>query len=251
MSKNTKSAVISPMGTSPMVASEIMGYLINVDESLKDVYLLHTTSDFVQKGTYACWSAIESKFPYVRVHSEIIPESDIFDNESMVNYVSKLCGIIAEGRSKFNIGKFYLNATGGRKIQSMLLTLVASLVDNVYLFNIVNKDVEHFNAGYEKVRHIIESFSPDNRMDIYSENMNELDEVFFPQMDNIFVINVPLIPIPKDFKAKIRNCIRGVDLESGDITDYEVESMRLAGLITCDNSRTYGTNLGLALLDVI
>ncbi len=251
MSDRVKSAVISPIGTSPMVASEIMEYLMKVDGNLRDVYLLHTTSEFVESGTYACQSAIEIKFPQVHVHSETIPERDIFDDESLVNYVSKLCRIIGEGRKKFKTEKFYLNATGGRKIQSMLLTLIASLVENTVLFNVINTDIENFNVAYERVRGIIGNFTRDNRRDLYYTNREELDEVFFPKMNNIFVINVPILPIPRDFKAKIRNSIEGVDLESGDVTDYEIESMKFAGLITSDNSRTYGTPLGFSLLEVI
>ncbi|MGC8515950.1 MAG: CRISPR-associated ring nuclease [Thermoplasmata archaeon] len=251
MNGRVKSAVVSPVGTSPMVASEIMDYLLKVDDNLRDVYLLHTTSDFVVRGTYACRSAIETRFPQVRVHMVGVPESDIFDDNSLVNYVSKLCSIIADGRKRFGIGKFYLNATGGRKIQSMLLTVVASLVENTFLFNVVNTEIQNYNIAYEKVRDVIQDFSSENRRDFYLKNRDLLDRVFFPKMENIFVINVPVIPIPKDFRAKIRNSIKGTDLESGDVTDYEVEAMRVAGLITVDNSRTYATPLGLALLEVI
>ncbi len=251
MSGKAKSAVISPIGTSPMVASEIMDYLLKVDSNIHDVYLLHTSSDFVIKGTYACQSAMEVRFPQIHVHLETIPESDIFDDGGLLNYVSKLCGIIGSGREKFGIGKFYLNATGGRKIQSMLLTLVASLVENTVLFNVVNTDIQNYNIVYEKVRDIIDSISLENRKEVYLRNREQLDMVFFPKMENIFVINVPVIPIPKDFKAKIRNSIKGLDLESGDVTDYEIEAMKTAGLITVDNSRTYGTPLGFSLLEVI
>lgn len=251
MNGKIKSAVINPIGTSPMVASEIMDYLLKGDDSLRDVYLLHTTSDFVVRGTYACQSAIETRFPQIHVHLEGIPESDIFDDDSLVNYVSKLCNIIGDGRKRFGIGKFYLNATGGRKVQSMLLTLVASLVENTFLFNVVNTDIQNYNIAYEKVHDIIQDFSPENRREIYLRNRDKLDRVFFPKMENIFIINVPVIPIPKDFRAKIRNSIKGMDLEGGDVTDYEVEAMKVAGLITVDNSRTYATPLGLALLEVI
>lgn len=251
MNGKVKSAVISPIGTTPMVASEIMDFLLRVDDNLRDVYLLHTTSDFVVRGTYACMSAIETRFPHIHVHLETIPESDIFDDVSLVNYVSKLCGIISDGRKRYGVRKFYLNATGGRKIQSMLLTLIASLVENTVLFNVVNTEIQNYNIDYEKVRDVIQTFSPENRKEVYIRNREQLEKVFFPKMENIFVINVPVIPIPKDFRAKIRNSIKGVDLESGDVTDYEVEAIKTAGLITADNSITYGTPLGLALLEVI
>ena len=251
MYQKLKSALISPIGTSPMVASEIMDYILKVDETIRDVYLLHTTSDFVKKGTYACMSAIETRYAHIHAHLEEIEESDIFDDQSLVTYVSKLCKIIEEGRRKFGVGKFYLNATGGRKVQSMLLTLISSLVDNTVLFNIVNKDTQNFNVAYERIRDIIETFSLVNRNEVYSRHRNELDSVFFPRMDNIFVINVPTIPIPRDFKAKIRNCITGIDFEGGYVADYEIEAIRQAGLITVDNHRTYSTPLGEALLGVI
>jgi CRISPR-associated Csx14 family protein len=244
-----KSALINPMGTTPMVATEMVRYIRNTDESLKDVVLICTRSRSVISGAYAAMGAIKDKYPYIRVHIIKLEMDDISDESDLLKFLSDFVDILRRERD-YAVDKFYLNLSGGRKIQNIALSVYAGIfgIDEVY--NIIDKDVENYSPRYEEIKYdIIDRFtSESSSLETYQEMKERIDGIFYPPTERLSFIKVAVLKIADDEKIKLRRAINGTNFTDGSIEDFRLKAYWKSGFITFDRSRTYATDLGHIIL---
>jgi CRISPR-associated Csx14 family protein len=244
-----KSALINPMGTTPMVATEMVRYIRNTDESLKDVVLICTRSRSVISGAYAAMGAIRDKYPYMRVHLIKLEMDDISDESDLLKFLSDFVDTLKREKD-YGVNKIYLNLSGGRKIQNMALSVYAGIfgIDEVY--NIIDKDVENYSQGYERIKYdIIDRFTSEScSLETYQEFKERIDDIFYPPAERLSFLKVGVLKIADDEKIKLRRAINGIDFTDGSIEDFRLKAYRNSGFITYDRHRTYATDLGQIIL---
>lgn len=244
-----KSSLISPMGTSPMVATEMVNYLRNTDDKLKDVVLICTDSRPVIAGANAAKGAIMDRYPDIRIHTLRIGTADIYDDPSLLSFLGVLIDAIREERSH-NVDRIYLNVSGGRKIQNIVASLYAGLLGIDEVYNVFDPDLENFNARYEEVKSdILDTFAGSgNELEKYRGMKPKIDHIFYPPLSRLVFLKVGVIQISQDEKIKLKEALMGTDFRDGHIEDYRLMAYRKSGLITYDRSRTYATDLGEVVL---
>lgn len=240
------------MGTSPMVASEMYRYLRNGDAGLRDIVLVHTSSRNVISGSRAATGAILTRYPDARVHWAELDSDDITSESDLYNFLSTVIKTIVRERDQFGVTKFYLNVSGGRKIQSIVLSMYAGLLRIGEVYNIIDTDMENYNSGYEMIKDIVQSFYPLSRqediVDLYRRNSEALDGIFFPDPERLSFLRVPVIEFPEDELNLIKTLIMGTSLDDAGIPDFKVKAYQASGIIGCDRHRTWPTDLGKILL---
>lgn len=239
-----KTLLINLMGTSPMVATEMYEYLNNSGEHISDILFVHTKNQFVKHGTFAAVASLASKYN-AYVHLLELNFDDILDEKSMICFIKSLADKIKEEREKYGINKIIANVSGGRKIQTIITSMYSSIfkIDEVY--NIINKDIANINEGYEKIRDKVEGFSGnENDIELYKKYDEIFDRVFYPDLQNIFFLKVPVVKIPDDGINRIKILLNSKLIEDTDFKDFELKSYRDSGFITYDKTRIYNTELG-------
>ncbi len=240
-----KTILINIMGTSPMVSTEMFQYLHNSDEKISDVIMVHTANSDVVSGTMAACTALVEKFN-VRIHTFELEFNDISTEDEMIKFIEAIATIIKQERKEYNVEKIILNVSGGRKIQTIILSLYSPIfgIDEVY--NIINRNIMNINENYEKVRDKIMNFGKDESLnrEIYGKYRNEFDEIFYPSMENLYFLKVPVIRFPNEVLYRLKTILNSNFREDNDITESELLAYKNSGFITYDNTRIYLTGLG-------
>jgi len=244
-----KSALINPMGTSPMVATEMVNFLKNTDDKLRDVVMICTDSESVVAGANAASGAIRDRYPEIRVHMVKLRITDVYDEDSLLSFLGTFIDVVKEERL-YGVDTIYLNVSGGRKIQNIVLSLYAGILGIDHVYNVFDPEMENFNARYEYVKpDIIDKFRDGNRsLENYREMKAKIEDIFYPSLSRLVFLRVGVMQMPKDEKIKLREALSGVDYTDGSIEDYRLKAYRSSGLITYDRSRTYATELGEVIL---
>lgn len=240
------------MGTSPMVASEMYRYLRNQDASLRDIVIIHTKNVNVVSGSKAATGAILTKYEDARVHLVELRNEDVTNENELYDFLSVFMETILKERDQFGISKFYLNVSGGRKIQSIILSMYAGLLRIGEVHNIIDTDIENYNSGYERIKDIVQEFYTLRKFDditsLYLKNFDLLNHIFYPHPERLSFLKVPVIEFPEDELNIIKTLIMGTNLEETDIPDFKVKAYQRSGIIGFDRHRTWATELGKILL---
>lgn len=244
--------LINTVGTSPMVVTEVFQYIRNVDDNLKSVALIYTADEEVRCGVFALIGAISSKYPDVRFYLHEMEMEDIVDRESLLTFLDHFAEVTLEER---RYGPLYLNVSGGRKAQSIALSMYAGFAGVKIVYNVIHKDVKNFNEKYERIKnYVLEDFSHCEMSEagiIYQKRKEHYDPVFFPSTSKLVFLEIPVLRIPDSERENIRRCIRGIDLEDSDIEDFRIQAYADSGFITFDRHRTYPTDLGNSILKML
>ncbi|MEM0134448.1 MAG: CRISPR-associated protein Csx14 [Thermoplasmatales archaeon] len=243
-----KSALINPMGTSPMVATEMVDYLRNTDDRLRDVILICTNHRTVVAGANAATSAIKDRYPDIRVHMVKLEFADIYDESTLLSFLSAFIDVIKTERS-YDVDTIYLNVSGGRKVQNIVLSLYAGILGIDQVYNVFDPDLENFNVRYEGVKSdIIEMFSESSSVEKYRKMKPLIDGIFHPSLSRLVFLKIGVMQMSQDERIKLKQALSGTDFTDGSIEDYSLKAYRNSGLITYDRSRTYATELGEVIL---
>ena len=108
-----KSCLLNPIGTSPMIVTELYRYLRNVDPSLKDVIIIHTKNREVIQGSKAAVASLLTHYEDVRVQLKELKTDDIENSDELYAFLETVIDIMIEERDKYKVDRFYLNASGG------------------------------------------------------------------------------------------------------------------------------------------
>lgn len=235
-----------------MVASEMYRYLRNGDPALRDVVLVHTSNLNVRAGSKAATGAIMTRYPDAKVHWTELGNDDIISEADLLDFLSSVITTIARERDQFGVTKFYLNVSGGRKIQSIVLSMYAGLLRIGEVYNIIDTDVENYNSGYEMIKDVVQSFYPLSKLedivDMYNRNSGTLDNIFFPDPARLSFLRVPVIEFPEDELNVIKTLIMGTSRDDTEIPDFKMKAYQRSGIIGYDRHRTWPTDLGKILL---
>lgn len=244
-----KSALINPMGTSPMVATEMVNYIRNTDDTLRDVILMCTNNLTVLSGAYAATGALNDRYPDMRVHLVRLGSEDIYDESTLLSFLSDFVDTVIRERD-YGVDYLYLNVSGGRKIQNIILSLYSGILGIDEVFNIFDPDVENYSIRYEEVKSdILKNFTGNSDpLSTYRSMKDRLDNIFYPSLGKLIFLNVGVLKMPSDELVKLREAITGTDFTDGSIEDYRLKAYRKSGFITYDRSRTYPTDLGSIIL---
>lgn len=235
------------MGTSPMVATEMYQYL---KDEVSDIILIYTDNEYVKAGTFAVKASLESKY-HAHVHLQKLDFADINSDKDMVNFIKAVAESVKTQKNKYGVDKIIINASGGRKLEIIVLSIYASifLFDKVY--NIINKDVQSYNEEYEKIKSTILKFSANNYKELYAEFKDIIEPVFYPDMNNLFFYDVPIVKFPRDEINNLKKALTSKSIEDSDLPDYKLKAYRDSGFITFDRTTIYRTELGDIILNYI
>ncbi len=235
------------MGTSPMVATEMYEYL---KDEISDVILIYTDNAYVKNGTLAVKASLEDKF-HAHVHLQKLNFDDIKTDNDLIMFIKVISEIAKKEKEKFGIEKVIINASGGRKIETIILSIYASIFSFDRVYNIINKNVQNYNEEYEKIRDKILQFNDENYKEKYSEYKDKIDPIFYPDMDNLYFLTVPVVKLPPDEINNIKTALTSNSIDDSDLSPYKLKSYRDSGFITYDSSRIYKTELGDIILNYI
>lgn len=230
-------------------------YIRNADSDLKDVMLIHTLNRNVVSGGKAATGAIMARYPDARVHRVELDRDDITSEADLEYFLSRVIATVVNERDTFGVRKFYLNVSGGRKIQSIVLSMYAGLLRIGEVYNVIDTDLENYNTGYERIKDVVQAFYELNRqddiIDLYRRNAEDLDSIFFPNPDRLSFLKVPVIEFPVDELNLIKTLIMGTSIDDTGIPDFKIKAYQASGIIGCDRHRTWPTDLGKILLQYL
>lgn len=226
-------------------------YLHNVDKGLNDTILLYTKNESVINGAILAKEALRSKYPNCRVTMEELEMGDISDKHSLLIFLSRLVQIIRTEREKYDVDKIYVNVSGGRKIQSIVISIYASLLGIDSVYTVFDPSMQNINERYEQIKYDLfnELNTHKDPKNVFEERKEEIMDIFYPDLGPMVFFNVDTLHFPEDERNKLKEALYGVDFTDGHIEDFRLKAYQRSGLITYDRSRTYPTELGEVIRD--
>lgn len=235
-----------------MIVTELYRYLRNVDTALRDVIIFHTRNEEVIRGSKVAVASLLYHYEDVRVQLKELNTEDIQNTNELNGFLETVINSMMEERDKFKVDKFYLNATGGRKIQTIALSIFAGILGISEVYNIVDKNIKNVNEYWEYAKSRTEEFdkcqNADELKTVYNQNREEFDELFYPDPNVLNFMKVPVIVMPEDERNILKKLIMGVSMDDEDFVVSKLKAYQNSGLITYDRSRTYATELGNIIL---
>lgn len=240
-----KTVLINIMGTSPMVSTEMFQYLDNSGENISDVIMVYTANSAVVSGTMAACTSLIRKFN-ARLHTYELEFNDISTEDEMIQFIDAISRIIKQEKEEYHVEKIILNVSGGRKIQTIILSLYSPIFGINEVYNIINKNIANINENYEKIRDKVMMFGEDeNRnIEVYTKYQDEFNEIFYPSMEDLYFLKVPVIRFPDEVLNRLRMILNSGFREDNDITESELLAYKNSGFLTYDRTRIYLTDLG-------
>ncbi len=264
----TDVTVINTIGTSPMVASEMVEYLVRrfsgTEKRISKFYLVYTKELEIIAGVKALIGAIKNRYDWIWIEPLELNMKDISRIDDFIYLLEQIKPSFVS--AKKNGEKIYFNITGGRKLESVLISSYSPLLGIDSLFNITNTEIKNINELYERYKDIIMEFyelpmEPRNNFyelkDLYYKNKEKLEPIFFPDFHNIEINELKVLHIPRDIISEILMLIESdykskEDLEENyHIPDYRLKAYEESGLIYLDTKGCYRTELGKVMLGFI
>ncbi|MGP6293826.1 CRISPR-associated protein Csx14 [Caldiplasma sukawensis] len=250
-----KSCVINPIGTSPMIVTELYRYLRNADPDLRDVIIIHTKNSSVLTGAKIAKASLVANYNDVRVQLKETKTEDIGNDEDLKMFIKLVIDSMKDERDKYKVDKFYLNVTGGRKIQTIALSIYAGVLGISEVYNVIDRNISNFNEFWEREKFTLTRFENlDKTIDLVSEYNSRrelLDSLFYPDPDVLNFLKVPVVMMPQDERNILKKLLMGISLDDEDFTKAKLSAYQSSGLITYDKNRTYPTDLGNIILDYL
>lgn len=250
-----KTSVITPMGLSPPIATELIDYLVKGEKKfISDATLLVADDREIEKSAELVVSALEARYN-IHVHWVDLPFSDVTSEERNIEFMARCAEVIKGERVDHGCDYLYLNVAGGRKSMSILLTMLGQLTEIDGIYYVICPDVEIYNEKLERLRGKMEEhYTAPDLSEYYMEHREEFDKLMFPPRNTYHVIRVPYIPFPKDQLGKIVSLIkkRGAAKKMEvDVGRLELKGLERAGLIRMDRKKIYPTEQGNAIGDAL
>ncbi len=243
-----KTLLLNILGTSPMVATEMYNYLQDCD--IKDVILICTDNKYVMQGAIVVKASLEFHFN-VHVHILRLEMEDINDNKDINSFLDQLSSTVKMEKNKFKTEKIIANVSGGRKIQTIVLSMYASIFDIDAVYNIINKDIQNYNQEYEKIKDKILEFNTDNADILYNKYKDILDPILYPSMEKLNFLKVPVINMSRTEINDLKTVLNSSFIEDLPFGDDLLKSYYKSGFITYDKTRIYRTALGEIVLNYL
>jgi len=249
---NRNVCVIAPMGTSPPVVSEFIDYMVGAREHVRTLIIIDTEEEKVRASTEIVRIALKIKYPQVVVKWHTLDFPDIDTTERNMKFMETCSEII---RTQIERGdKIVANVGGGRKNMCITLTLLGSLLGINGAYHVVNKSVQDFNRLLEQMRkEIIEVYKREKEEEkerIYMDHKQDFEELLFPKPEMYEVIQLPLVPFPREVVGIIR-ALRETEDTRIEIPPAYRNLLSNSGLVEKSGNKFVPTSFGKALARVI
>lgn len=243
-----KTAVLAPIGMSPPVVTE---FLDVINEPVSDLVLFATEHPHVRAGVRFVQAGLAARYPWLRVHVEVLPFEDIATSEENFVFMSRAARSIRREREQYHCDQVFLNVAGGRKNMCISLSLLGQLMAVDGVFHLVNHNVAWINERLEHLRHDIDLFGdvPDDEVPpLYERRRQEYDALLFPDRSTYELIRIPTLPYPADFLGYL---VRGMEEGGAGLTGDDKALLVRHGLIERTGERLEVTEHGRGFLEVI
>jgi CRISPR-associated Csx14 family protein len=239
-----KIAGIAPIGFSPPVVTEFVQYVYECrGERMRDLVLIATSHEFVKAGVYLTIEALRQRYPRVRVHPIYLEFEDVDDEDKMYEFLRVSCNALVSEKIKYKSDIIHLCIAGGRKEESVLLTLLGQLVGVNTIMHFIVSDIRTFNIELERAKKKIEDIlNAKDKKEYYEKYKEEFDRLMFPDISSYSAIEIPILPYPKSTLKKIIKILRSKGYLERDKVDLEydvIQRLSLAGLIRAGSRRIY------------
>lgn len=239
-----KIAGIAPIGFSPPVITEFVQYVYECrGEKMRDLVLIATSHEFVKAGVDLTIEALKYRYPRVRVHPIYLEFKDVDDEDKMYEFLKVSCNALVNEKIKYKSDIIHLCIAGGRKEESVLLTLLGQLVGVNTIMHFIVSDIRTFNIELERAKKKIEDIlKAEDKEGYYKKYREEFDKLMFPDISSYSAIEIPIIPYPKSALRKIIKLLMSKKyLERKDIElEYDIiQKLSLAELIKAGSKRVY------------
>lgn len=250
-----KTSIITPVGLSPPIATELVEYLAKGEgKYISDVVLLVTDNREVKKSAELIVSALESRYN-IHTHWTELPFADATSTEEHITFMHKCVEAIKTERVDHGCDYLYLNVAGGRKNMSISLAMIGQLTEVDGIFHVVSPQIGVLNEKLERMRHEIEEhYVAQDLSQYYTQRKDMFDEIMFPPLDTYEVIQIPYIPYPRTQMRKVVSLIKNqkpVRKTEVDLGRADLNRLEKAGLLQTDRNKIYPTRLGLAIGEVL
>jgi len=244
-----KTAVIAPLGMSPPVVS---AFVDGIGEPISDIVLIATDNPTVRAGARLLTTGLARRYPWLRVHIDMLPWDDIATAEQNFHFMSRAAKIFREEREIHNCDTIYLNVSGGRKNVCMTLSLIGQILQADGVFHVVNRNISVVNERLERFRSEIMAFGdadePEECEKLYSQHEADFDHILFPDRRTYEIIRIPSLPYPSDY---LQYLVGGMCDRGAGLTVEDRDLLVTHGVFERSGSSVVLTPHGEALLEVI
>ncbi|MEM3871799.1 MAG: CRISPR-associated protein Csx14 [Nitrososphaeria archaeon] len=198
-------AGVSPIGFSPPVVTEFVQYVQECrGEKMNDLVVIATSHNFVKAGVYLVIEALKDRYPHVRVHPNFLEFEDVDDEDKMYKFIEVACKTLVDQKIKHKSDIIHLCIAGGRKEESVLLTILAQLVGVNTIMHFVIEDIRTYNIEIERAKKEIEEIlEAEDKSEYYKKHKQTFEKIMFPNITSYSAIEIPILPYPKTTLAKI------------------------------------------------
>ncbi len=244
-----KTAVVAPLGMSPPVVS---AFVDGIGEPISDLVLITTNNPIVRAGARLLTTGLARRYPWLRVHIDLLPWDDIATGEQNFSFMSRAARIFREEREVHHCDTIYLNVSGGRKNMCMTLSLVGQILQADGVFHVVNHDISVINERLERFRSEIMAFGdaddPESCEQLYRQHEADFDHLLFPDRRTYEIIRIPTLPYPSDY---LQYLVGGLCDGGAGLTVEDRDLLVRHGIFERAGSSVTLTPHGEALLEVI
>ncbi|MCX8188213.1 MAG: CRISPR-associated ring nuclease [Nitrososphaeria archaeon] len=235
---------VIPIGFSPPVATEFVQYVQECrNEKMNHLILIATSHKFVKAGVYLVIEALKDRYPRVRVHPTFLNFEDVNDENKMYSFLHVACKALVDQKIKYKTDIIHLCIAGGRKEESVLLTLLGQLVGVNTIMHFIIEDIRTYNIELERIKKEIEDIlEAENKSEHYKKHKDKFEKIMFPNITSYSAIEIPILPYPKTTLAKILGILDKENyIEKKDVMlEYDIiRKLNQMGLIKEGTQRIY------------
>ncbi len=245
-----KTALISPIGTSAPVVTEMSRFLHGMEGLfLTDVVIMPTQNEYVKAHTSLAKEALKSRYPKMRVHIRPLPFEDINSTVDNIEFMRRVARVINEERSEYKCEKIYLSIAGGRKDICTSLAIVGQLIGADGVFHVIHPSVGSLNVNLERIKDKILELHyapPEEKGEIYTKYREYFDDLMYPSMSELKFIHIPCIPYPREYIGRLAAILlsSSVPIEKAGISLQDLKNLERAGLLRVLKDRVVPTDFG-------
>ena len=251
-----KGVLISPIGLSPSVVTEVLHSVGEVEE-ITDVSIIATEHPKVMASAKLAKVGIEEEYPKMKgkrvyVHLHTLNIEDVNTTENAIEFVKAMTQIMRKEVDVHKPTRIVFNIAGARKVESAIMLMLGMIWRVQGIYHVVHKDVSSFNEYLEKIRSKVDGIlDADNEREYYNRYRDMFFDILFPDPHDYSVFEIPFVPFSRTEINMLKQLLRGTSLRDTLISEYEIRLYRKMGLITYDSERTYPTELGEVFLKVL
>ncbi|MGC8726276.1 MAG: CRISPR-associated ring nuclease [Thermoplasmata archaeon] len=229
-----------------MVASEMVDFFKSgYNKNLKDVIIIMMDDERIKSGSYMAGSAIKSRYEDVFIHYKLLNLPDITNEKDINEFIDKIGEIIKKEKDEYSMDKIYANITGGRKIESVVLSNFSQLLGIDEVWVVLNPVVTNYNIEFEKILNELDNFKDDENVEYYKQNKSKFDPIFYPDLSKLSFFEVTTIKLPLDDLMVLKQLLKGgINFKEMGISDYKRDAFVKSKLIGNNKKESNPTELG-------